>query len=383
MKKVKFLHCADLHLDMPFTSLGGRADKSSARRQDLKQAFYGIIEAAKSEKADLLLIAGDLYEHEYVKKSTINFINDGFNDIPGTKIVIVPGNHDPYAANSYYGNFGWAGNVYILTRENPCILLEEISTCVYGWGFEDYKGQNGITETPIAVNRSLINILLAHGTLDMNFNKRVYNPLSSAGLEELEMDYIALGHFHSRIMGEGRRRIVYNPGSPEPLGFDEEGDHGFLTGMITKQGESESTLDINFIKAGKRFYANVDVNVDGCCTDEQVNNKVSAAISDRDLKNGLFAVHLKGRTEPGFGIDLRNVEMHFDPDVFFLKAIDETGTCYNTDEILGEPGLRGLFARKIMALVDKAADEQERRLLMKSLHYGLEALERGEVEVGN
>jgi len=37
------------------------------------------------------------------------------------------------------------------------------------------------------------------------------------------MDYIALGHFHNTLRGVGKSENIYNPGSPEPLGFDEEG----------------------------------------------------------------------------------------------------------------------------------------------------------------
>ena len=53
-------------------------------------------------------MAGDLYENEQIRESTIEYINDLFKQIPNTKVFISPGNHDPYINNSYYKTFQWA-----------------------------------------------------------------------------------------------------------------------------------------------------------------------------------------------------------------------------------------------------------------------------------
>ena len=81
MKQIKFVHFSDLHLDSPFTSIGPGIEKISQRRQDLLDVFDTIIDIVKRNSADLLLISGDLYEHFYVKKSTIQHINNKFKEI--------------------------------------------------------------------------------------------------------------------------------------------------------------------------------------------------------------------------------------------------------------------------------------------------------------
>jgi len=48
---------------------------------------------------------------------------------------------------------------------------------------------------------------------------------------------------------------------------------------------------------------------------------------------------------------------------------------------MNEPGLKGLFVRKMFSLIDKAENEKEKHLLMKAMQYGVEALEQGKVEV--
>ena len=60
---------------------------------------------------------GDLYEHSYIRQTTIEYINSLFMQIPSTKILIVPGNHDPYIKNSFYNTFKWSENVKIFNGE--------------------------------------------------------------------------------------------------------------------------------------------------------------------------------------------------------------------------------------------------------------------------
>ena len=393
MKTVKFLHCADIHLDAPFTSLSTEEGKSSERRQDLKLTFRRITETAKSEKVDLLLISGDLYEHHYVRKSTICFINDCFKEIPKIKVVIVPGNHDPNTANSYYRNFNWADNVYILTEENSFARFEDIDTIVYGIGFDSSFKDAGISSGLKGINRgfnenaescienpeSYINILLCHGTLDMDIGDKNYNLVKSEELDRLGMDYIALGHFHNRMEAQGVRGNIFNPGSPEPLGFDEMGGHGVIMGSILKDENSVSKIDWKFIELSRKTYEEIEVNIDGCCSDEQVSNRILETLGDKDYRNSLLNIVLKGYTGCNFTIDSRVVKSYIGDRAYFVKIKDFTDPDYNFDEISKEPGLKGLYVRKILSMIDESKDEDRARLLKKALYYGIEALERGEI----
>jgi len=380
MRKIKFIHCADVHLDMPFTAVGNDRNRSAVRRRDLKLAFKRIVDAAEAEDADLLLICGDLYEHDYVRKSTITFVNDLFEASPHLHVFIMPGNHDPFTVNSYYRNFKWSANVHILTRENPTAAIEDKGVCVYGCGFGNLFDNSSVVYGTAAANPQFINILLFHGTVDMNFNKNVYNPVSSEELASLGMDYIGLGHFHNRLEGLGRNRSIYNPGSPEPLGFDEAGGHGFFVGQITKDESLKSSLHIRFIQSNSKYYRNLEINISGCSTNEQVTDRIEAAVNDGDISSSLFSVTLKGYIDREFKVDCMQIQSHYENRVFFMEINDETVPDYDFDEIAKEPGLRGLFVRKMLSRINGAGSDREKSLMMKSLYYGLEALERGKIE---
>lgn len=381
MKELKFLHCADIHLDAPFTSLGAATDRSDIRRLELKETFQKIIDIAKEEKVDFLLISGDLYEHNYVKKSTIHFINDRFNEIPDIKVFVVPGNHDPYINNSYYRNYKWGNNVYILTGDNPCVTLEDMGICIYGVGFRNFYEEESLVSNFKPANPEFINLLLIHGTLDMDFTQNAHNPIKSEVLTSLGMDYIALGHFHNRVDCMAGCKYIYNPGSPEPLGFDETGEHGIYMGAISKLNMSEKSLDIQFRTLNKKYYENLEVKVEGCSTDEQIIAKILGAIESRDIKRGLFCITLTGYVDHGLKINIAHIQSYFKDRLFYLKLKDETSVDYKFEEIIKEPGLRGLFTRKIFSRIEKCKDENEKKMLMKALYYGMEAIEHGIVEI--
>lgn len=394
MKKVRFIHCADLHLDTPFSSIGHEKGRSSTRRSDIRLVFRKIINTAKYEGADLLVICGDLYEHEFVKNSTINFVNDGFGEIPETDVLIIPGNHDPFTPYSFYRNFGWHKNVHILNRQDPYIFLEEKGVHVYGMGFGDPKDEiarvhslkKAYDEHKTYNNEYIntdeyINILLVHGNVTMHFNENSYFPVAEEELDSLGMDYIALGHFHTRIEGLGKRRNIYNPGSPEPLGFDELGEHGFFKGEIIKESGGQSILSVEFVNSAAKFYRDIALDVSGCSSDEQVIDRIRVILAGEDARNGLYRISLKGYVKEGFSVNCARIKWQLEDSAFFIKIEDETQVEYDFSGIAREYGLKGLFARKMLDMINSERDEERKKLLVKAMHYGMEALEKGCVDI--
>lgn len=112
---MKFVHIADMHFDAPFVVLNSRTNWGEIRRIEQRDALKKIINYIKENNIKFLFVAGDLYENEQIRESTIKYINDLFKQIPNTKVFISPGNHDPYINNSYYKTFQWAENVIIFS----------------------------------------------------------------------------------------------------------------------------------------------------------------------------------------------------------------------------------------------------------------------------
>jgi len=161
---MKFVHIADTHFDTPFTNLSSRNNFGKIRRLEQREIFKKIIRYIQENKIPYLFISGDFYEHEYIKQSTIEYINHLFQEIPQTQIFITPGNHDPYLKNSMYYNFEWNDNVKIFTSKIEKVTTPDVD--IYGMGFEDFYHSGMNLDNIIIEDKSKINILITHGSLN-------------------------------------------------------------------------------------------------------------------------------------------------------------------------------------------------------------------------
>ena len=79
---------ADMHFDGPFTVLNNRNKLGEKRRLEQREAFKKVIQYVKENNIEYLFIAGDLYENEYIRLSTIEYINNLFKEIPEQKYLL-------------------------------------------------------------------------------------------------------------------------------------------------------------------------------------------------------------------------------------------------------------------------------------------------------
>jgi len=364
--RIKFIQCGDLHLDAPFSSLSDMDGKPEQRRDDLRLALSRIVDAAKAERADLLLICGDLYEHVYIRKSTIRYVCDQFKRIPEVSVLMIPGNHDPAFSGSYYSDFNWPPNVHVLME---------------GAFYEHPEGTRVYCDVPPSgsPDRSNINILMLHGTLDMPFSTDAFRPVSGTELEAYGFDFCALGHFHSRIDGAGPDKRIYNAGSPEPLGFDEKGDHGVYVVEISKEPDGESRLQADFLKLNRRRFIDIEVKITGCMTNEQAAERAEEAMRQAGCSEDLYRISLSGYISHDFKIDAGQITDLLMTKAFYIRVADQTAPEYDFEQIAEEPGLRGLFVRKMLDRALAAREPEEKALVMQALYYGIEAINEGKV----
>jgi predicted phosphodiesterase len=366
--RIKFIQCGDLHLDSPFTSLADIEGKPDLRRQDLKSTLARIVDLADTEKADALLICGDLYEHGYIRKSTVRYICDQFNRIPGIHIMIIPGNHDPAVPESFYCGFEWPGNVHIMAGRNRSFELPGKGAVIHS-----------TLVPPDGLDPAYINILMYHGTLDMPFSNDAFQPVKSAEIAVSGYDYCALGHFHTVIFGAGPDKNIFNAGSPEPLGFDEEGKHGAIAAEVLKTPGAGTEINAGLLNIGRRQFFNLVADISACLNDEQTAETVITVLESSGSREHLYRVSLCGHVSNEFRPDTEILRQLLREKAFYIKLLDRTVPDYDFDTIAGEPGLKGLFVRKMLDRAAAASGEEERQLVMQALYYGMEAIDEGKV----
>lgn len=136
MKKVKILHCSDIHFDTPFKELP--KEIGTMRRAELRESFSKIMNRGIDEKVDLVLLAGDLFDNDTIEKSTLTFIKDQMDKLKkhNIRVFISAGNHDPYNKKSFYNMVNLGENVHIFKDEIERIEIPELNTVVYGASFK-------------------------------------------------------------------------------------------------------------------------------------------------------------------------------------------------------------------------------------------------------
>lgn len=351
---MRFIHMADVHFDSPFTVLASRENLANERRLEQRKAFADTIEYIKENQIPFLFISGDLYEQKYIRKSTIEYINNLFKEIPNTQIFISPGNHDPFLINSFYNTFEWNNNVTIFNSEIKIIETEEAD--IYGFGFTDFYCENSQIEKINIKNKNKINILITHGSLDASKTLDMqYNPLNSNKLKEIGFDYVALGHIHKANYEENKNNFIY-PGSLISFGFDELGEHGFLDVEINKNNSEKNNLinlkinnnnlkinkKIKFIKVDKRIFEEIKLNISEINSEEELIEKIKNIKTERQ-KN--YKVILEGYKN--IEIDLNKIQkMVLDENV--LKVKDFSKVKYDIKELANQNNLKGVFISRIL-----------------------------------
>ncbi len=366
MEQIRFIHCGDVHLDARFTGTGLTDNKAKERRQELRDVFTRIIDECIKRQVNLLLISGDLFEHEYISRTTITFVINQLSRIPNVKIFITPGNHDPYVANSYYAMLNWPENVHIFKNKIECITLPEYSIAVYGAGFSQKYQYDSMINKPLNIqdNQKKTKILLTHGTIDSISEECEYHPIQSQEIEEF--DYVALGHYHT-IKKMKNKKIIYC-GSPEPLGFDEQGEHGIIVGEIENQ-----KINIEFVKMNKRNYITKEIDITETYTIEEVEEQIKNKVEE--TKKHLIKIILIGRRKKELVLDVALLNSRLEHKSYYLKIIDNTKCDYDLEELIKQPNLKGVFVKNMLNAIENATDKFEKEKFNHALQLGLDAID--------
>lgn len=357
---MKFVHMADMHFDIPFTVLNNRNKLGEQRRLEQREAFKRIIDYIKENNIEYLFIAGDLYENEYIRKSTIDYINNLFREIPNTKIYITPGNHDPYLKGSMYKTIKWNDNVKIFT--NKVEMVENEDCNIYGFGFNDFYCGVSEVQDIVIENKEKLNILITHGTLNGGtIEDMQYNPLNKAKLKQIGFDYVALGHIHKPdYNSEKNQRIVYS-GSPISMGFDELGKHGVIVGELTKE-----TIKLEFLPIDKKEFKEKEIDISDLNNIEELIEKLNSLNLDDGVYYKLILIGDKN-----FEININNLFKYINNENI-IKIKNKTELKINLNELSKENSLKGLFVKEILEELNK--ENYNKEILNDVLEIGLEIL---------
>ena len=228
---VKFIHCADLHLDSPFKS---RSHLSRSIFEDIQQSAYesfkNIIDIALNEEVDFVIISGDLFDKENRTLRAEVFLKEQFERLEKEQIFvyICHGNHDPLTRSVATE---WPNNVSVFSQNVETYqTITRRGETIYLHGFsyqQDASYENKIDAYPSSQGQEGIHIGILHGTYSKSAAKNRYTEFRLEDLNSKLYHYWALGHIHERQQLSTMPQIHY-AGNIQGRHFNETGEKGCL-----------------------------------------------------------------------------------------------------------------------------------------------------------
>ena len=357
---MKIIHTADLHIDSKMQSNLSK-EKATERKKEILLTFEKMVEYAKDNNVEVIIIAGDMFDSA---KVTIKSRDRIFNIIKENKdidFIYLSGNHDE---DSFLSDIQ---NVY----SNLKMFSSEWKT--FNYGDVDISGvklqsSNSMVYDALNLNEDKFNIVVLHGqTLKYN-SKDDSEKVNLTKLKNKNIDYLALGHIHSFEIDKLDNRGVYcYSGCLEGRGFDECGEKGFVLLEIDNK-----RLEQNFIPFAKRTLHTLEFDItkkdDWFIIEREIIDKVIKLNKEDLIKvvlTGKFSLVLEKQTE--------HLQKKLNDLFFFAKIKDESSLEINEKDFENDISLKGEFIRTVLNS-DLNNEEKEQVILI-----GLKALDGEEI----
>lgn len=240
---MKFLHTADLHIG---------AGREESRLEKEAKLLTNIVNTAREEEADAVLLAGDVFESAELSVQQKTLLEDFMAELINQKtaLLLISGERDAGAFSAFADKFTEKQGIYIVegyAGSLKRVLLKD------EWGPVDFVCMPFVKNVPVSMEQRLAStpmpldfmsrhVLLTHCVVTGENGRlpELTEGESMEGLDEMSaswlgaFDYVALGHTNKR-QRMGNREVWY-PGAP-------------LFGM---EAEPDKAGSVNLVRMGRK-----------------------------------------------------------------------------------------------------------------------------------
>jgi len=367
---MKLIHTGDIHLDTCYTQVGLPARFGNRRRQSLRDVFAAIMRRAAEWPADAVLIAGDLFELEYVTRDTLAFLRAQFETLRPIPVLIAPGNHDPALPNSPYITETWPDNVRIFDKPQwrPHALLDG-RLIIHGFGFDAYEPIENPWGQLALESNGAIHVALGHGSERGHQppDAKTYCPFDAAAAAAPGLAYVALGHFHAPIEIPGLPVPVHYCGAPEGHDFSETGPRYYLEIEI-----SDTDARVQRVCSSRVLFTRHEISLGQCQSAQDLIDALRAIAAAADRPQ-IARVTLTGTAPAALTVELEAVRDAVAGDFEYLELVDETEPEEDFEQMAHLPTTLGLFVRQINQEIADAPNVVRRDMLRRARQVGIAA----------
>ena len=257
---MKLIHLSDLHI--------GKRVNEISMIEDQEYILHQILQIVDDEKADAVLIAGDVYDKSVPSAEAVTLFDDFLCRLAKRKIptLIISGNHDS-PERLAFGNrlmeesgifispvYDGSVSTFTLSDENgdvdfwllPFLKPAHVKRYFPDAGIESYTDAVRVAVEKMGIDTAKRNVLLTHQFVT-GASTCESEEISVGGSDNVDasvfedFDYVALGHIHGP-QNIGSNQIRYC-GTPLKYSFSEETHHKSVTVVnLAKKGDLELQL---------------------------------------------------------------------------------------------------------------------------------------------
>lgn len=198
------LHTSDCHLS---------SDGSGPEQQ----AFADMIDLAIRTGVDAVLVTGDLFDHNRVVDSVLDWTGDQIDRL-SCPVVLLPGNHDELDGTSVHHRFDAARRCRQVTflDDHQGEVVEVSGTDIVVWGRAMVEHEPGFRPLAGVPERPAGRwcVVAGHGlVMDTETPNGRSSPIFPSDLDAVDWDYVALGHCHAHREVRGGPRPAFYAGA--------------------------------------------------------------------------------------------------------------------------------------------------------------------------
>lgn len=278
---MKFLHTSDWHV--------GRTIRNRSRVDEHRAVFAEIIDIAKQECVDAVLVTGDIFHERRPPLEAEEVVAQTLAELARAHIpsIIIPGNHDDphrlrtlkplgdlvqvHVVSDYDGDVSsliiaiperdgkekaligclpYLHPHHVLTAAEGANAPEDVRLATYQGKVQDYF--RALTENMQRTDRNAVSVVLAHAHLaECEFGGGEWRssvfPIN-AGFLPAQVHYIALGHLHKPQRIPGAKAQAYYAGSVLQMDFGERDQKKSVCLIEARPGKPATVSQVELSK---------------------------------------------------------------------------------------------------------------------------------------
>ena len=354
--------------------LGRRYEDNSAAgdrlRAGIKSLFANIIDTARDDKADLVILAGNIFDNLDLSQNLFDSFVSEIGRLEEVPVILFPGRNDPYRAGSiwdYWRLMQPSKNLFLLAGKKPMqIDFPKLSLTVYGIPYNSHRSLGHKLGMLKKNKTSQYHIAVTNGG-EAGDKKDPDKGISfdPAPFAEFGFNYVAVGDLDGFTdLGNSNVKAL---SSGSPL-------------VLTPGGQASGVLLINIekdsfsteLKKVQGFeWKAVEISMDSIHNPDELKNRVL----EYSGQYNLLRVELSGLTLLETDLNIEYIKKELEEHFLDLQFVDNTRVLpENISEVkVQEKTVLGQYL-KVMVKRLNSAGEKEREKLEKSLKIGYSLL---------